>query len=121
MGERRRTGVLGEELACEALSRRGYRIIERGWRCPLGEVDVVARDGECWVFVEVKTRRGRGAGAPEEALTPRKAQRLMALAQTYLAERALGQVDWRIDLVAIELDPLDRVQRLSVTPAVIAE
>ena len=121
MGKRRQTGLLGEELACAALSRRGYQIIERGWRCPFGEVDVVARDGACWVFVEVKTRRGRGAGAPEEALTPRKAQRLMELAQTYLAERALGEVDWRIDLVAIELDGLDRVQRLSVIPAVVLE
>ncbi len=121
MSERRRTGALGEDLACEALSRRGYRIIERGWRCPLGEVDVVAQDGACWVFVEVKTRRGRGTGAPEEALTPRKARRLTELAQTYLAERALGQVDWRIDLVAIELDRRDHVRCLRVIPAVIAE
>lgn len=121
MGERRRTGILGEDLACEALSRRGYRIVERGWRCPLGEVDVVAQDGPCWVFVEVKTRRGREAGAPEEALTPQKVLRLTELAQTYLAERALGPVDWRIDLVAIELDRRDRVRRLNVIPAVTPE
>jgi len=121
MPERRETGLLGEQLACDSLAQRGYQIVERGWRCSLGEVDVVARDGPCWVFVEVKTRRGRGAGLAEEALTRRKIQRLAELAQTYLAERALGEVDWRIDLVAIELDPLDRVRRLSVIPAMSVE
>jgi putative endonuclease len=120
LSDTRKTGILGEQLASDSLARRGYEIVERGWRCPLGEVDIVARDGACWVFVEVKTRRGRGAGLPEEALTPRKAERLTELAQTYLSAHALGEVDWRIDLVAIELDVCGGVKRLDVVPCVAA-
>ena len=118
MSGKREIGNLGESLACDSLARRGYTIVERGWRTPQGEVDIVARDGDCWVFVEVKTRRGRGAGLPEEALTPRKAERLTELALAYLSEHALGDVDWRLDLVAIELDASGGVKRLDVLPCV---
>jgi len=118
---KRELGNLGERLACDSLARRGYTIVERGWRTAQGEIDIVTRDGECWVFVEVKTRRGRGAGLPEEALTPRKAARLTELAQAYLSEHALGDVDWRIDLVAIELDINGNIRRLDVLPCVAAD
>ena len=121
MGHRQRIGRIGEQLACAALARRGYHIVERNWRCPQGEIDIVARDGQCWVFVEVKTRRGRGAGLPEDGFTRRKAERLTELAQIYLYEHALGQVDWRIDLVAVELDPWGRVSRLDVLPCAVAD
>ena len=117
-GRARTTGILGEELACQALSRRGYRVVARNWRCATGEVDIVARDGESWVFVEVKTRRGRGAGLAEEALTPDKIERLADLAETYLAEQNLPGVNWRIDLVAIELTPAGSVGRLRILQAV---
>jgi len=112
--DKKRTGRLGEELACAALVERGYEVLARGWRCRQGEVDIIARDGECWVFAEVKTRRGTRAGLPEEGLTRRKMERLVVLAETYLAEHALGEVNWRIDLVAIELDPRDRVRRMNL-------
>lgn len=114
MRDRKGTGKLGEDLACAALVERGYQVLARGWRCRQGEVDIIARDGDCWVFAEVKTRRGRGAGLPEEGLTPRKAERLVTLAETYLMEHALADVNWRIDLVAIELDQGDRVRRLNL-------
>jgi len=116
LAERQRLGRLGEQLACTSLSRRGYEIVGRNWRCPHGEIDIVARDGQCWVFVEVKTRRGRGAGLPEDGFTRRKAQRLTELGQIYLYEHDLEQVDWRIDLVAIEIDRQGRVKRLNVVP-----
>ena len=118
---RQETGRLGESLACDVLTRRGYEIVERNWRCVRGEVDIVARDGACWAFVEVKTRRGRAAGLPEDGLTEHKAERLVELAQLYLAEHALGDVDWRVDLVAIELDAQGGVRRLNVIPAVGAD
>jgi putative endonuclease len=111
--DRKRTGSHGEDLASVHLAQRGYEIVARGWRCARGEVDIIAREGACWVFVEVKTRHGQRAGLPEEGLTPRKAARLVELAQTYLAECALGEVDWRIDLVAIELDAHGAVARLN--------
>jgi putative endonuclease len=117
-GRARTTGILGEELACQALSRRGYRVVARNWRCVVGEVDIIARDGESWVFVEVKTRRGRGSGLAEEALTPHKIERLSDLAETYLAEQGLQGVTWRIDLVAIELTPAGRIGQLRILQAV---
>jgi putative endonuclease len=123
---RTRTGRLGEEIACDVLGKRGYRIVERNWRgahqasggAIRGEIDIVARDGEWWVFAEVKTRRGRSVGLPEEAMTQRKVKRVAALAQTYLALHNLGDVDWRIDLVAIELNRDDAVTGVRVIPSV---
>lgn len=122
MSERRRIGQLGEDMAAQAIEQRGYQVVERNWRGGrAGEVDIVARDGDCWVFVEVKTRRGHRAGLPEEALTPRKAERLANLARIYLAEHDLDRVDWRIDLVAIELGRDERVLRVNLVPAVGAD
>ena len=107
-------GAAGETIALKALSSRGYALVEQNWRCRRGEVDLVMRDGDCWAFVEVKTRRARGIEPPEAALTATKAQRLVNLAQTYLAVHEMGLVDWRIDLVAIELDAHGAVHRLDV-------
>ena len=118
---RHKTGALGEALACEALRQRGYEIIARGWRCPEGEVDIVARQGACWVFVEVKTRRGHAAGLPDEAVTSSKLRKLATLGSLYLAENELGEVDWRIDLVAIELDGHGRVLRLDIVPCLLMD
>jgi putative endonuclease len=123
---RKRTGSLGETIARHALEQRGYVIVECNWRCALrtpqsslrGEIDIVARDGPCWVFVEVKTRRSRTAGLPEEALTDEKISRLTQLAEAYLALRMLENVDWRIDLVAIELGRHDAVARLDIIPVI---
>ena len=112
------TGQLGEDIACRVLARRGYEIIERNWRCRAGEIDIVARDGPCWAFVEVKTRHEQSAELAEESLTQRKAQRLVGLAQTYLSDAQLGDVDWRIDLVAIELDRRDCVSRFNLVPGI---
>ncbi|HOU41061.1 MAG TPA: YraN family protein, partial [Promineifilum sp.] len=81
---RRRLGNWGEGVAAVQLEAKGYAIVARNWRCAVGEIDLVARDGETLVFVEVKTRRGRAYGAPEEALTPRKAQKLLQLGAQYV-------------------------------------
>ena len=118
MAPRVKTGALGEQIACDHLAARGYEIVARNWRCPRGEIDIVARDGACWAFVEVKTRRGLAAGLPEDAMTPRKLARLIELAQTFLAECEAGEVDWRIDLVAIELGRGNAVRRLELVPGV---
>jgi putative endonuclease len=107
-------GRRGEELAVAELTRRGYEIVTRNWRCPAGEVDVVARRGEVWYFVEVRTRRGREFGTPEESLTQAKQQRMIDVALTYLGEHDLHDVDWRISLVAVEMDRSGRPQRLEI-------
>lgn len=104
MNQRAALGQMGEELACTLLARQGYEIVARNWRCARGEIDIVARDGDCWAFVEVKTRRGHRVEYPEDGLTPAKLERLVELAQLYLAEQELGPVTWRIDLAAVEWD-----------------
>lgn len=113
MGSRRvGLGRRGEELAARALAREGYTIVARNWHCTEGEVDIVARDGEEWVFVEVRTRCGRAFGTPEESLTRAKQERMIDVAQRYLIEHEIGQVAWRLDLVAVELDYTGRLVRL---------
>jgi putative endonuclease len=115
-----RLGRRGEELAVAELARRGYEIVARNWRTPLitgapaGEADVVARRGEVWAFFEVRTRRGREYGTPEESLTPAKRQRMIDVALTYLAEHDLNDVDWRVGFVAVEMDRAGRVVRVEV-------
>lgn len=112
---RKKLGAWGETVAAEHLTAKGYDILERNWRCQRGEVDIIAQAGSQLVFVEVKTRRGRALGSPEEGLTRRKSQKLIELATIFVAE--LGrEVDWRIDLVAVELDASGRLLRCEHIP-----
>lgn len=112
---RQKLGRWGESVAATRLEAHGYKIIGRNWRCVHGEIDLVAEaqgpDGRLIAFVEVKTRRGRDKGTPEEAITARKAQKLALAAQLYLAEFNITNVDWQIDLVAVELDKAGKLLR----------
>jgi putative endonuclease len=112
--DRRRLGQRGEQLAAERLTRLGYEIVERNYRCPAGELDLVARLADRWVFVEVRTRRGDRFGSPEESLTPRKRGHLIASAQHYLQAHDALETDWRIDAVAIVLSRAGVVERIDV-------
>lgn len=111
MDSRRKLGNWGESVAATYLEAQGYAILIRQWRCARGEIDLVARDGEELVFVEVRTRRGESAGTPESSITPRKTQRLLHLAQEYLLAHQLEEIPWRIDLIAIQLDPQGKLLR----------
>jgi len=113
--ERRKLGRWGESVALIHLEAKGYRIIEKNWRCARGEIDLTAMPGSDLAFVEVKTRRGRYLGTPEEALTRRKSDKLIELAQIYLHEQDLD-ADWRIDLVAVELDKKGQLLRCEHIP-----
>lgn len=113
---RQALGRRGEDAAVAFLTEKGYRIEARNWRPTgrvsqdvRGELDIVARDGETWVFVEVRARRGQAYGAPEESITPRKARQLVALAWAYVQAHALEDADWRIDVVALAMAPDGRV------------
>jgi putative endonuclease len=109
---RRGLGSFGELAAAAHLQRRGATIIARNWRCPLGEIDLVAHMGGQLLFVEVKARRG-SAPAPEESVGRAKQRRLARLAHAYLAAAGLPETTpWRIDVIAVEVDPLGRVRRL---------
>lgn len=110
----RRLGDRGEAWARRHLEGKGYVFVAANWRCPAGELDLVMRDGEEVVFVEVKTRRGEGAGRAEEAISAAKARRLLAAGEWFLAgEPTLGEAIWRVDLVAITLDAAGNVRRLT--------
>jgi putative endonuclease len=111
---KQRLGRRGEEIAAAYLQQQGYRLLIRNWRCSTGEIDVVAREGETLAFVEVRTRRGGGFGTPEESVTPAKQARLVELAQTYMQENGLMDENWRIDVVAVEMDRRGRVTRLNL-------
>jgi putative endonuclease len=110
---RQKLGRLGEELAAGYLEKQGFSLVQRNWRCSLGEVDIVAREGETIVFVEVRARRGDRFGSPEESLTPSKQTRLIDLAQTYLQENQQSDVGWRIDVIAIRLGQHGDVEHLN--------
>ncbi len=110
-------GRIGERLARSHLEAQGYRIVQANYRCRWGEVDLIARDGLTWVFVEVRTRRSGRFGEPEESVTASKAQRLTLTAQDFLFQQPpdsqqptdQAALDWRIDLVAIRLAAGSRV------------
>ncbi len=114
-------GRTGERLAAEELARRGYRIVERNYRCVYGEIDLVAEDGPDLVFVEVKTRRGTAYGLPEEAINARKRQKLVQVASCYLDVHACADRSWRIDAVAVQMSQQGRLQEIRVYPHAFSE
>ena len=106
---RSRLGSLGERLARQHLLKLGCRILHTNYRCQWGEVDVVAQLQDTILFVEVKTRRSKSFGVPEESITPAKAEKLIATAETYLDEYDIIDSHWRIDLISVEMDRTGRV------------
>lgn len=119
----RRIGEIGEELARHHLEAKGYRVVATNYRCRWGEIDLIARDGLEWVFVEVRARRSGAYGAPEESLTEAKKERLALAAQYYLQEKGQAGADqeWRIDLVAIRLGSGRRVLSIQHLTNVVSE
>ena len=103
--ERTKLGLQGERIASAHLESRGLVVEARNYRTRFGEIDLVARDGVEVVFVEVRTKRSAAFGTPEESLTPRKQARLVKAALEYLAEHGGADASWRVDLVAITLQP----------------
>jgi putative endonuclease len=104
----RAAGERGEALAARYLEKKGYRIVARNFRCPYGEIDLIASQGEYLVFVEVKTRRGRTAFDPALAVNARKMDKLRALAAYYLAAHYVAghpqdELQPRFDVIAVML------------------
>ena len=97
-------GKTGEDLACEELARRGYAIIARRYRRRGGELDIIARDGQTIVFVEVKARAGRAFGEACEAVTANKRRTITRLALDYLMRHRLSECSCRFDVVSIHFD-----------------
>lgn len=114
-GHHKKLGKWGESVAAIHLEAKGFEIVERNWRCELGEIDIIAQFGEELIFVEVKTRQGNQMGTPEEGLTEEKSKKLFQLAQIYLSETDID-ADWRIDLVALALDQSGKLERCEHIP-----
>lgn len=108
-GPKAALGSAGERLAAGWLEARGFRMVARNWRCPYGELDLIAEEAGEIVVVEVKTRRGVAHGAPEEAITASKRAHLIAATQMYLMEHALESRPYRIDVLAVQLDGQGRL------------
>ncbi|HZC47245.1 MAG TPA: YraN family protein [Candidatus Acidoferrum sp.] len=95
-------GRRGERAAEKYLRRSGYRIVARNFRAAGAEIDVVAMDGATLVFVEVKTRRSRDAGAPEEAVDERKQTRMRRAAEAFARRYRSNDIEMRFDVIAVD-------------------
>ncbi|MBN1827622.1 MAG: YraN family protein [Deltaproteobacteria bacterium] len=97
-------GAYAEEIAAHILKDRGYLIIERNYRSPVGEIDIIARNERDIVFIEVKGRRSQQFGNPEEAVSPAKQRKLIKTAEGYLSGKGLIDQPARFDVVSIIFD-----------------
>jgi len=105
LNRRQQFGEAAEALAARLLKKRGYKIIETNYRTPLGEIDIIARDGDTLVFVEVKARQTGQFGTPKWAVTPRKQRKISMVALYYLKTTGQSQSKARFDVVSIRSAP----------------
>jgi putative endonuclease len=106
------TGKRGEDIAVAYLKNKGYRIIERNYKCLFGEIDIVAKDGDMVVFVEVKSRKSERFGDPQGAVGREKQKKISRISLTYLEEKHLYPCDARFDVVAIKMLPAGSIVEL---------
>jgi putative endonuclease len=100
-----RTGKKGEDIAVTYLKSAGYRIIERNYKCLFGEIDIVAKDGNTVVFVEVKSRKSEEFGDPQVAVGLEKQKKISKISLNYLEEKKIYPCNARFDVVAIKMLP----------------
>jgi len=98
---RQQLGKHGESVAIKHLKKNGYRILERNYRSDLGEIDIIARDKDTLVFIEVKTRKSHRFGDPKSAITPKKQRKISMVALGYLKATRQEGARARFDVVAI--------------------
>ena len=98
---KRNTGKRGEDLACDLLVKKGYQLVQRNYTYGKGEIDIIAKDGEILVFVEVKSRYNLEYGPPELGITKNKQRQVRRIAEAYLHEKEIIDTDCRVDVVAI--------------------
>ncbi len=118
---RRNTGILGEKLAQDLLKKRGYRIVETNYRCSRGEIDIIAKHRDFLVFVEVRSKKSLKFGTPEESITQAKKRRIKAAAFHYLRTHEKLPPQWRIDVVAMELDHEGGLRRSEIIENAVGE
>jgi len=105
MNEKQNIGKLGEDIAAKYLEKHGFKILERNYRKPWGEIDIVAENNRELIFFEVKTQKNYLEWNPEENVNTHKKHQLSRIIMTYLKERRFPESqDWRIDILAIKLN-----------------
>ncbi|KUG23585.1 hypothetical protein ASZ90_006634 [hydrocarbon metagenome] len=100
-----KTGKEGERIAAAYLKKNGYRIVETNFRCAIGEIDIIARDKDVLVFLEVKTRTSKELGFPEQAVGTKKQKKMSQLALWYLQNKSIKDTASRFDVLAITMLP----------------
>ena len=108
LNPRKELGAKGEKLAAKFLKRKGYKIIQCNYKCKLGEIDIIARHDETFVFTEVKTRRTLEFGPPQYAITAAKRKQISKVALSYIREKRLNGQSCRFDVIAITFSPESR-------------
>jgi putative endonuclease len=112
--KRNELGVLGEVIASEFLAKNGYEVLETNYRCSDGEIDIITKQEDSLVFIEVRTKRSKGFGTPEESITSAKKEKLRICAERYRQEHQNLPSDWRIDVVAVQMAKDGQVQRIEI-------
>jgi putative endonuclease len=102
--DRKQTGLQGEIIARDFLKKKGYRVLETNYRCREGEIDIIARQRDSLVFLEVRTKTSVDFGSAQESITATKRRHLKRSAYHYLSSHPDSPALWRIDFIAVELD-----------------
>lgn len=102
--EKKEIGQKGENLAVDYLQNAGYTVLERNYRCKLGEIDIIARDNDTLVFIEVRSRSSLAFGLPQESINRRKRHQISKVALEYMIRRKLKNIPARFDVVAVSFE-----------------
>lgn len=113
-----KTGQIGENIAAKYLEDHDLEILTRNYRTRFGEIDIIAKTGKTYIFVEVKTKIGDQFGTPEDMINPGKISKILKMANVYLTKENLGQQPCRLDVVAIVLDENLKVVSLHHYPCI---
>jgi putative endonuclease len=119
--QRKATGALGEKYARDFLKKKGYRLVETNYRCPHGEIDIIARHKDSLVFIEVRTKTSLAFGSPEESISFTKRNHMRATAFQYIQSHQDLPEQWSIGLVAVELDQSGKVSRIELLDNAVGE
>ena len=107
-------GIEGEDIAARALKKKRYKIIERNYRTPAGEIDIIACDKKCLVFVEVRTRGSVEFGLPQETVVARKRKKLCNAARWYLQKERVESNECRFDVVAVIMNQKQKIPQVEI-------
>lgn len=114
MDDRKKLGDFGEKMAKKFLEHHGYTVCHENYSCPRGEIDIVAKDGEALVFIEVKTRRSLQFGEPFESVDSIKQKRMIKLAHFYMSHQKIRNTNVRFDVVSVWVDKSWKVKEIKL-------